>query len=113
MRSVSVIVPVYNHAATVRQAIDSALAQEFEGAVEIIAVNDGSTDLTHKELDSYGSRIKAVRQANRGHAAARNLAVAHSTAEYLAFLDADDIWLPGASRQNRGRTRAQPAGGAP
>lgn len=95
MRSVSVIIPVYNHGATVAEAINSALNQEFDGFVEIIATNDGSTDNTQEVLDSYGSRIKVVRQANRGNAAARNAAVAQSRGEYLAFLDADDIWLPG------------------
>src|ERR1700761_16513 len=95
MKDVSIIIPVYNHAATVSQAIDSALGQEFDGSIEIVAVNDGSTDETQEVLDLYRSRIKVVRQANRGNAAARNTAIAHSRGEYLALLDADDIWLPG------------------
>jgi glycosyltransferase involved in cell wall biosynthesis len=109
MKSVSVIVPVYNHAATAGQAIDSALAQEFDGSIEIVAVNDGSTDGTQDVLDSYGSRIKAVRQANRGNGAARNVAIAHSSGEYLALLDADDIWLPGRLAKTVAALEGNPA----
>lgn len=93
--TVSVIIPVYNHAATVTQAIDSALAQEFDGSVEIIVTNDGSTDDTQEKIDSYGRRIKVIQQLNRGHAVARNAAIAQSQSEFLALLDADDFWLPG------------------
>jgi glycosyltransferase involved in cell wall biosynthesis len=86
VKSVSVIVPVYNHAATLAQAIDSALIQEFDGSLEIIATNDGSTDRTQEVLDSFGPHIKVVRQANCGNAAARNAAVAQAQGQYLGFL---------------------------
>jgi glycosyltransferase involved in cell wall biosynthesis len=91
---VSTIIPAFNSAATLRAAIDGALAQEFEGQ-EIIVVNDGSTDGTAAILASYGDRIRSVEQANRGFNPARNSAIRIACGEYFAFLDADDIWLPG------------------
>ena len=90
---VTAVIPVYNGEATVRAAIDSALAQEFSG-FEIVVVNDGSTDSTLRILDSYGSDIRVVNQTNRGLAAARNAGANAARGEFLAFLDADDIWLP-------------------
>jgi glycosyltransferase involved in cell wall biosynthesis len=91
---VSTIIAVFNGAATLRAAIDSALAQEFEGQ-EIVVVNDGSTDGTAAILSSYGDRIRTVEQANRGFNRSRIAAIRMACGEYLAFLDADDIWLPG------------------
>ncbi|MGH7924672.1 MAG: glycosyltransferase family 2 protein, partial [Candidatus Binatus sp.] len=93
-KTVSAIIPVFNGAATISAAIDSALAQEFGGGVEVIVVNDGSTDGTAAVLDAYGGRVTVLDRANRGPAAARNAGVRASNAEYVAFLDADDIWLP-------------------
>ena len=95
MKSVSVIIPVYNGEATISAAIDSALAQRFDGEMEVIVVNDGSTDSTRDVLGRYGSKIKIVDQPNRGPAAARNAGVPVSSGgEYLTFLDADDTWMP-------------------
>jgi cellulose synthase/poly-beta-1,6-N-acetylglucosamine synthase-like glycosyltransferase len=94
VKSVSVLVPVLQSHGHPRPGIDSALIQEFDDGVEIIATNDGSTDRTQEVLDSFGPRIKVVRQANRGNTAARNATVAQAQGQYLAFLDADDIWLP-------------------
>ena len=91
---ISVIIPVFNGERTIRAAIDSALAQEFEGS-EVVVVNDGSTDSTQRILEGYGDRIKLVTQANRGVCVARNVCVAASSGKYLAFLDADDEFLPG------------------
>jgi glycosyltransferase involved in cell wall biosynthesis len=95
MKRISAIIPVYNGEATVARAIDSALTQRFDGTLEVVAVNDGSTDSTGAVLNGYGSRIKVITQTNRGPARARNVGVAASSGEYLAFLDADDYWLPG------------------
>jgi glycosyltransferase involved in cell wall biosynthesis len=92
---VSVIVPVYNRPAFVRQAIDSALAQECRGGAEIVVVDDGSTDETPDVLASYGRRIRVVRQENGGVARARNAGFAAARGEFFALLDSDDIWLPG------------------
>ncbi len=92
---VAVIIPVFNGAATVGAAIRSALEQNFAGDYEVIVVDDGSTDTTAAILASFGARIRIVSQANRGLAAARNAgAAAASGSEYLAFLDADDLWTP-------------------
>jgi len=91
---VSTIIPVYNGAATIARAIDSALAQDFDGQ-EIIVVNDGSTDHTAAELAKYGDRICVINKPNGGAASARNAGIAIARGEFVAFLDADDIWLPG------------------
>jgi glycosyltransferase involved in cell wall biosynthesis len=90
---VSVVIPTYNGAAEVRRAIDSALAQEG-CEVEVIPVNDGSTDDTAYVLNSYGSRIRAVHQKNSGPAATRNAGIAAATGDWVAFLDHDDYWQP-------------------
>jgi glycosyltransferase involved in cell wall biosynthesis len=94
MIRVSAIVPVYNGAATVGRAIESALDQKFEG-LEVIVVDDGSTDSTAERLKRWGDKIRVVRQANSGPSSARNNGVRVAAGEYLAFLDADDEWMPG------------------
>ena len=98
-KTVSVIIPVFNGERTIAAAIDSALAQEFDGGIEVIVVNDGSTDATAEILRDFGDRIRVIDQPNGGPAGARNAAVRASHGEYLAFLDADDIWLPGKLRK--------------
>jgi glycosyltransferase involved in cell wall biosynthesis len=94
MIKVSAIIPVFNGAATLRQAIDSALEQDTDG-VEVIVVDDGSTDSTPAIIKSLAGRIRSIRQPNAGPAAARNAGVKVARGGYLAFLDADDRWLPG------------------
>lgn len=94
MARVSVIIPVFNAARTVGRAVESVLAQEFDD-VEIIVVDDGSTDESKKVLATYDNRLKLLEQKNRGPSAARNLAARVSQADYLGFLDADDWWAPG------------------
>jgi glycosyltransferase involved in cell wall biosynthesis len=89
----SVVIPVYNRAKFLRQAIDSVLSQTFTD-YEAIAVDDGSTDASPEILNSYGSRIKVVRQENQGPEIARNTAVALAEGEYIAFLDSDDFFFP-------------------
>jgi glycosyltransferase involved in cell wall biosynthesis len=93
MPQVSVIIPVFNAAATVGRAVESVLAQTLAG-LEIVAVDDGSTDASIEALARFGERVKVIRQDNRGPSAARNLGVRNSSGEYLAFLDADDWWMP-------------------
>src|SRR5262249_26104858 len=88
------VIPVFNGMDTVARAIDSALGQRFDSHFEIVAVDDGSTDVTIEVLEHYRPRIITVRQQNRGPAAARNAGVAQSGAEYIAFLDADDRFAP-------------------
>jgi len=93
MARVSVIIPVYNGAATIGRALDSVFDQTFTD-YEVVVVNDGSTDDTAAVLAGYGDRIHVVTQANRGLPAARNAAVAASRGELLALIDHDDQWLP-------------------
>ena len=93
-KTVSVIIPVFNGEATIAAAIDSALAQEFGGDLEVIVVNDGSTDATSSVLEAYRGRVTVLDRANGGPASARNVGVQASHGEYVAFLDADDIWMP-------------------
>ena len=90
---VTVLIPVFNGAAFVGTAIDSALDQRAV-QVEVIVIDDGSTDDTPDVLASYGDRISVVRQQNRGHVVARNRGARSARGEWLAFLDADDEWLP-------------------
>ena len=91
----SVLVPVYNRAQYVREAIDSILAQSFR-SFEIIAVDDGSTDDSAQILRSYGDRIKFLQQPNSGPEVARNAAAAVAEGEYFALFDSDDIMMPNA-----------------
>jgi teichuronic acid biosynthesis glycosyltransferase TuaG len=90
---VSVIIPAYNAAPYLSAAIQSVLGQTFSD-LEIIVIDDGSTDGTGDVAASFGSRVQYLRTANLGPSAARNLGIARSTGRYIAFLDADDWWLP-------------------
>jgi glycosyltransferase involved in cell wall biosynthesis len=90
---VSVIIPTYNRAHCVDLAIDSVLAQT-SAAVEIIVVDDGSTDETAQMLAKYGDAIHVIRQANQGVAAARNAGIQAAQSKWIAFLDSDDEWEP-------------------
>jgi glycosyltransferase involved in cell wall biosynthesis len=89
----SVIIPSYNSAAYLPDAIDSALNQTIV-PLEVIVVNDGSTDETPRILERYQGRIVAITQENRGLSGARNRGIAAARGELVAFLDADDVWLP-------------------
>jgi glycosyltransferase involved in cell wall biosynthesis len=91
----SILIPAYNREKYVRQAIDSVLSQAFTD-YELFVIDDGSTDKTLQVLQSYGTRIKVLRQANQGPEVARNKAAALARGEYLVLLDSDDILLPGA-----------------
>jgi glycosyltransferase involved in cell wall biosynthesis len=92
---VSAIIAVYNGEECVARAIDSVLAQQFD-SFELIVVDDASRDSTPRILAGYGDRIRVIRrEKNCGLAAGRNLAVDQSGCQYVAFLDADDVWLPG------------------
>lgn len=90
---VSVVIPTYNRAAFLSDAVESVLRQTFTN-YEIIVVDDGSTDGTDSLIQGYGDRLKYVRQQNRGVSVARNEGVRVSRGEYIAFLDSDDIWTP-------------------
>jgi glycosyltransferase involved in cell wall biosynthesis len=91
---VSVIIPTYNRAHYICEALDSALAQTYQN-VEIVVVDDGSTDGTRAVLKGYGDKIRYYYQENQGLSAALNFGIEKSSGQYLAFLGDDDIWLPG------------------
>lgn len=93
MPQFSVIIPCYNSARWIQQALDSVFAQSSDD-LEVIAVDDGSTDATFSLLKSYGRGVRVLSQPNKGAGAARNLAASVATGDYFATLDADDIWFP-------------------
>lgn len=98
MPKVSVIIPTYNCKEYVTIATESVLAQTFKD-YELIVVDDGSTDETSQVLEQYEDRITYIYQENRERSAARNTGIRASSGEYLAFLDADDTWLPNKLEQ--------------
>src|SRR5689334_18648366 len=91
--SVSVIIPTYNRAAFIKQAIDSALNQT-RVPDEIIVVDDGSTDNTAGILARYDHPVRVIRQENSGRSAARNLGIRESRGDLIVFLDSDDLLTP-------------------
>jgi glycosyltransferase involved in cell wall biosynthesis len=93
MPKVSVVIPTHNYANFVSEAIESALGQTLRPH-EVIVVNDGSTDETPQVLAEFSEPVRAVHLQNRGVCAARNEGATLATGDLLAFLDADDIWLP-------------------
>jgi hypothetical protein len=101
----SVIIPTYNRAGLVGQTLDSLLAQQDfpREELEIIVVDDGSTDNTPEVLKPYQQQHGAivVRQLNRGEGAARNSGFQYATGEYIANLDSDDLWFPWTARTYR------------
>ncbi len=90
---VSVIVPTYNRASLLKDALDSVLAQRYRN-VELIVVDDGSTDHTSRLLASYADRITVLFQPNAGVSAARNHGIQAASGDLIALLDSDDYWLP-------------------
>jgi glycosyltransferase involved in cell wall biosynthesis len=97
-RSVSIVIDNYNYARFLRQAIDSALAQAYR-PLEVVVVDDGSTDDSAEIMRSYGDKICAVFKENGGQGSAFNAGFARSTGEIVALLDADDYLKPGAIEQ--------------
>ena len=91
MPLVSVIIPTLNRRDLVCQAVASVLAQH-DASLEVIVVDDGSTDGTRAALQAFGGRVRYAYQPTRGVSAARNCGVALATGTWLAFLDSDDLW---------------------
>ncbi len=90
---VTAVIPTYNNAELVTDAVDSVLEQTWK-EIEVIVVDDGSTDDTPRRLAEYGSRIRVIRQENLGPPVARNAGIKAGRGEFVAFLDSDDLWLP-------------------
>lgn len=88
---VSVILPTYNRAWTLKEAVDSVLDQDYPH-IELIVIDDGSTDTTQDLLAPYGDRIRVLTQANRGVSAARNAGIRSAGGSLIALLDSDDAW---------------------
>jgi glycosyltransferase involved in cell wall biosynthesis len=93
MPAVSVILAVFNRESTVARAIRGVLAQTW-APLELIVVDDGSTDGTRDVLHSFGSQITVIDQSHAGAYVARNRGVRHAQGELIAFIDSDDVWLP-------------------
>lgn len=92
---VSVIIPTYNRAHFVGDAIKSVLNQDVVDCfIEIIVVDDGSTDNTRQVVSSFGKKVKYIFQDNKGPGAARNRGIDEASGDWIAFLDSDDLWLP-------------------
>jgi len=89
---ISVIIPTYNCVKYLTQTLTSVFEQNYEN-LEIIVVNDGSTDNTKSFLSKYSNKIKVVNKNNEGVSAARNTGIEQSEGEFIAFLDCDDYWL--------------------
>jgi glycosyltransferase involved in cell wall biosynthesis len=90
---VSVIIPTFNGRRYLRETLESVFAQTYR-ALEVIVVDDGSTDSTAAVVAAFGSRVAFIRQERSGHPAARNRGVRASAGEFLSFLDHDDLWAP-------------------
>lgn len=95
MPKVSVIIPTYNRLPMLKEAVHSVLAQDYED-MELIVVDDGSTDGTGEEIKGYGGRVRLIQfSTNKGVSAARNKGILNARGKYIAFLDSDDLWVKG------------------
>ena len=90
---VSVIIPSFNRAHCIAGSVESVLAQTFQD-LEVIVVDDGSTDDTQEVLARFGNRVRVIRQENGGVSAARNAGIRAARADWIAFQDSDDTWRP-------------------
>jgi len=109
----AVCVPAYNAERMLPATLESILAQTVS-AFELVVVDDGSLDRTAEIAKSYAARdprVRLIQQKNRGSSAARNTAVANSTAPLLSFIDSDDLWMPGYLEAARRAFAADPATG--
>lgn len=91
--TVSVVIPTHNTANFITAALDSVFAQTYQD-LEVIVVDDASTDDTETRIQAYGERVLYIKQSHAGSAVARNRGVLAAQGKYIAFLDSDDLWLP-------------------
>lgn len=111
MPLVSVVMPAYNAARYILEAIDSILRQDYS-PIEIVLVDDGSTDNTVSLVEARAPAARIIRQANAGVGAARNTGLRAATGDFVCFLDADDGWFPGKVSTQVGYLEANPDVGA-
>jgi len=104
---ISCIIPVFNGERYLREALDSIFQQTYH-PLEVIVADDGSTDGTASVVASYGERVAYLRQANAGPGAARNLGLTAGQGDFVAFLDADDLWHPEKLARQMARFEARP-----
>ena len=99
MKNVSIIIPTYNREKLISRAIESVLSQDFEGEIEIIIADDGSTDDTLKIASAYGENVKVVLKPSdcktQGPSSTRNRGIVAASQPYILFLDSDDYFFPG------------------
>ena len=104
---ISCIVPVFNGERYLREALGSIFAQTYR-PLEIIVADDGSADGTADIVAAFGDRVHYLRQSNQRPAAARNLGIRAASGEFIAFLDADDLWHPEKLTRQTDRFQARP-----
>jgi glycosyltransferase involved in cell wall biosynthesis len=104
---VSCILPVFNCERYLAEALDSVFAQDYR-PLEIVVVDDGSTDGTPAVIAAYSDRLRAIRQDNAGPSAARNQGIRIARGEFIAFIDADDRWHPQKLARQMARFAARP-----
>ena len=108
MPEVSVVIPAFNAARFLPDALESVFQQTFTD-YEVVVVDDGSTDDTAQLVNRYGNRMRYFFQENAGVSRARNRGIRESAGKYIAFLDADDVWLPTKLARQVERFRQRPA----
>jgi len=110
MPTISVIIPSYNCEAYIAGTIESVLKQTFKD-IELIVVDDGSTDRTQEIVTSYGRPVRLVTQENAGVCAARNRGIAEAKGQFICLMDHDDYWFPWKLERQFRELQAQPAVG--
>src|SRR5215468_9302617 len=104
---ISCIVPVFNGERYVREALDSILAQTHR-PLEIIVADDGSTDGSANVVAAFRDGVRYLRQSNQGPSSARNLGIRAALGDFIAFLDADDLWHPQKLQRQMDRFKTRP-----